>query len=201
MRRSFVLLVLFSLISVSGFADTKKANEKIRRAETEFARGNVNGAEKNLRQALEEDPNSIDAHLALADLLSQTRRNFQAAQEYTKALELDASQKKLTEAQRRSAIDQQAISYALGGELKRARDIYLEALKSDGDYAMYNYNLACVYAEMNDLNSALPYLRKSWEHRDTLPSGVKFPDPRKDDSFKAFWNDARFQKAVSDIVL
>jgi Tfp pilus assembly protein PilF len=182
-------------------ADAKKTKERIRKAEAEFARYNVNGAEKELKKALEEDPGSIDAHLALADLYSATRRNPQAAQEYTRTIELDDQQRKLTTDQRRRAIDQQGVSYALSRDYDRAKRIYLDALAKDPEYAMFNYNMACVYAEMDDLESAIPYLKKAWEHRETLPSDVKFPDPRKDDSFKSFWNDKRFLEAVQNIVL
>lgn len=194
---SLVVLIASGL----SLADSKKVKDQIKKAEAEFARLNVNGAEKHLKKAIEEDPSSIDAHLALADLYSATRRNPQAAQEYTKSLELDDQHKKLTVEQRRRVIDQQGVSYALARNLDRAKQIYLDALAKDPEYAMFNYNLACVYAELDDLDSAIPYLKKSWEHRDTLPGDVKFPDPRKDDSFKSFWNDKRFLDAVRDIVL
>ena len=82
-----------------------------------------------------------------------------------------------------------------------AKDIYLAALAEKILNAMYNYNLACVYAELHDLDAALPYLAKSWEHRDTLPSYIKYPDPRADNSFKPYLNDPRFKEAVKHIVL
>jgi Tfp pilus assembly protein PilF len=201
MKRRIAMLLTLALFGSFSFADAKKAKEKIKKAEAEFARYNVNGAEKNLKSALEEDPSSVDAHLALADLYSATRRNPQAAQEYARALELDDQQKKLGDIQRRRAVDQLGVSYALSRNYDRAKQVYLDALAKDPEYSMFNYNLACVYAEMDDLDSAIPYLKKSWEHRDTLPSDVKYPDPRKDDSFKAFWNDKRFLDAVQDIVL
>jgi Tfp pilus assembly protein PilF len=199
----FLILALIAVFCTpfSFAADAKKVKDKIKKAEAEFAHYNFNGAEKNLKDALEEDPTSIDAHLALADLYSATRRNPIAAQEYTKALELDDQQKKLTAVQRRRAIDQQGVCYALARNLDRAKQIYLDALAKDPDYAMFNYNLACVYAELGDLDSAIPYLKKSWENRDTLPGDTKYPDPRKDDSFKRYWNDPRFQEAVGNIVM
>jgi Tfp pilus assembly protein PilF len=201
MRHCLIIILIACFGGGVSLADSKKVKDKIKKAEAEFARYNVAGAEKELKKALEEDPASIEAHLALADLYSATRRNPEAAKEYTKALELDEEQKKLTTGQRRRAIDQQGVSYALSRNFERARQIYLDALAKDPDYSMFNYNLACVYAEMDDLEAAIPYLKKSWEHRDSLPSDVKFPDPRKDDSFKAFWNDKRFLDAVQDIVL
>ena len=201
MRRWIGLVLMAALATSPLFADAKKAKEKVRKAEAEYARRNYPGAEKLLRQAIEEDPSSIDAHGALADLLSATQRNSQAAREYAKTLALDDQQKVLTANQRRGFTDQLGVTTALGGDLEGAKKIYLDAIAKDPDYAMFNYNLACVYAEQGDLDSALPYLKKSWEHRDTLQGGMKFPDPRQDNSFKRFLDDKRFQETVRNMVL
>jgi Tfp pilus assembly protein PilF len=201
MRRVVIAALLLSLTTAPLWADAKKAKEKVRKAEAEYVRHNVAGAEKLLRQAIDEDPNSIDAHSALGDLLSSTQRNSQAAREYAKALELDDEQKVFTPEQRRRHIDQQGVTTALGGDLVGAKKIYQDALAKDPDYSLFNYNLSCVYAEQGDLDSALPYLKKAWEHRDNIPSNQKFPDPRQDNSFKSFVNDKRFQEAVQNMVL
>ena len=201
MHRWMALLLMVAFASSPMLADAKKAKDKVRKAEAEYARRNFPGAEKLLRQAIEEDPSSIDAHGALADLLSATQRNSQAAREYTKTLELDDQQKVLTPDQRRRFIDQQGVTTALGGDLEGAQKIYLDAIAKDPDYAMFNYNLACVYAEKGDLDSAIAYLKKSWEHRDTLQGNATFPDPRKDNSFKRYLDDKRFQDAVRNMVL
>ena len=200
MSRYLSLLLVAVLATSYVFADAKKAADKVRRAEIEFGRHNVAGAEKLLRDAIKEDPKSIDAHNMFADLLNGTQRYSQAAVEYGRVIELDLQQQKLSDQGRRSVIDNEAVMYAESGELQHAKSIYLNVLQQDPDYAMYNYNLACVYAELHDLNSALPYLKKSWEKRDTLPPEVKFPDPRKDDSFKAYVDDPKFQDAVRNMV-
>lgn len=199
--RPLAILPLVLLVAVSAFpGNRKKAEEKLARADIEFRRHNIPGAEKFIREAIKEDPDSIDAHNMLANLLAGTQRYSQAAAEYTRVLELDADQKKLSKQDRRSAIDGEAVGYAESGELERAKSIYLDALTADPDYAMYNYNLACVYAEQHDLDSALPYLKKSWALRGTLPSDFKFPDPRQDSSFREYVNDPRFQEAVRNMV-
>ena len=199
--RRFAVLPVLLLVVVSAFpANTKKAEEKLARAEIEFRRKNFGGAEKLIRDAIKEDPDSIDAHNMLANLLAGTRRYSQAVTEYSRVLELDAEQKKLSKQDRRSATDGQAVAYAESGDLDHAKSIYLDALKDDPDYALYNYNLACVYAELHDLDSALPYLKKSWEKRDTLPADQKFPDPRQDNSFRDYRDDPRFQAAVQNMV-
>ncbi len=200
MRRFVVLLMAVLFVSGLAAADGKKAKEKLKKADFELQRGNVGGAEKNLRDAIQEDPNSVEAHDSLARLYDLTRRYSAAAKEYTTAVELDDKVHQFNEDQRRQLISDQGAAYAQAGYRDRARDIYLKALEKDPDYALYNYNLACVYAELQDLNAALPYLKKSWENRNTLPAGMKFPDPRQDNSFKPYLNDAKFQEAVRNIV-
>ena len=198
-RQIPVLLILFLFTGLL-YADTKKAVDKAHRAEMEFQRHNVAGAEKLLRDAIKEDPDYIDAHDMLANLLSATSRYSQAAQEYGRVLELDAKQNKLSDEHKRQIIDGQAVAYAESGDLQRAKSIYLEAIKTDPDYARYNYNLACVYAEMHDLDSAIPYLKKAWEKRANMPATTPFPDPRKDSSFKAYLDDPKFQEVVRNMV-
>ncbi len=200
MVRRLFLVSMILLVVAPVVADTKKAVEKAHRAEQEFNRHNVGGAEKLLREAIKEDPEYIDAHDMLANLLGATNRNSQAAQEYGRVLDLDAKQNKLTPEHKRQVIDNQAVAYAQSGDLERAKSIYLDVLKSDPDYAMYNYNLACVYAELHDLDSALPYLKKSWANRSNMPSNIKFPDPRKDPSFRSYVDDPKFQEVVRIMV-
>lgn len=199
--RRLIGIVLIAALCVPVFADAKKAKDLVKKAEIEFDRRNIPGAEKLLRKAAEEDPDNLDAHRELADLLAMTNRYSQSVPEYRKTLEIDDQQKALTREQRRSIVDSLGVSTARSGDLKQARDWYLEALRKDPDYSFYNYNLACVYAELGDLDSAIPYLKKAWEKRDTMPSGMSFPDPRQDDSFKNFVNDPQFQDAVRNMVL
>jgi len=201
MRRAIALLLLVLFATGLAVADEKKAKDKIRKADAELQRRNLAGAEKNLQGAIKEDPNSIEAHDALGRLYSLTRRYSAAAREFSSAISLDDAQHKYNADQRRRLVDDQGVAYALSGNLREAKDIYLKALEKDPDYAMFNYNLACVYAEMHDLDTAISYLKKSWEHRDTLPPDIKYPDPRQDDSFKPYVNDPKFQEAVRDIVV
>jgi tetratricopeptide (TPR) repeat protein len=124
-----------------------------------------------------------------------------AAAEYLKARALDDSQKKLSRADRNLLLDGLGLSQAQGRHYDDAISTYKAALAEDAEYALFEYNLACTYAMKGDLDSALPHLTKSWELRDSLPNGVEFPDPRKDDSFKRYWNDSRFKQAVENIVV
>ena len=198
-RRICLLLIVLSLTTTL-WSQNKKTADKLQRAETAFSKGDIATAEKLLRDVIKDNPNSIEAHDMLGILLSSTRRYSQAAPEFARALELDDKQKELSLEQRRQVIDGEAVSYAQSGDLEKAKSLYLAALKDDPNFSMYNYNLACVYAELHDLDSALPHLEKAWDMRITLPKGTSFPDPRKDSSFKDYYNDPKFQAVVQNMV-
>ncbi len=89
---------------------------------------------------------------------------------------------------------------ALGGNLRKAKTIFEEAIQRDPEYALYRYNLACTFAEMGDLDTALVHLQEAWKRRRNLAEGERFPDPRQDSSFKRYLNDARFEDTVRDMV-
>ena len=199
MRRLSLLLIIFSIASV-GWCQSKKTAEKLQKAETAFSKGDVNTAEKLLREVVKDDPNSLEGHDMLGILLQTTRRCSQAIPEFTTALELDDKQKQLSLEQRRQVVDGRAVCYATTGNLEKAKTLYLDALKGDPNYSIYNYNLACVYAELHNLDAALPYLQKAWDMQITMPKGMRFPDPRKDSSFKDYYNDPKFQEAVRNMV-
>jgi tetratricopeptide (TPR) repeat protein len=197
-----VLLSVLLIVSVAS-AETKQAKDKLEKARKELNQRipNVPRAEKLLVESLKLSPDYVDAQEALADLYYTQRRFDAAATEYQKARALDDSQKKLSREDRNQLLDQLGLSQAQGRHLDEAIATYKSAVSEDAQYALFEYNLACTYAEKGDLDTALPHLKKSWELRDNLPRGVQFPDPRKDDSFKRFWSDPRFQDAVVNMVV
>ena len=198
---SLLLLVLFSCGIVS--AETKEARDKLEKARRELHQRmpNVQRAEKLIQESLKASPDYLDAQQALGDLYYLQNRFDSAAAEYVKARALDDAQKKLSKADRNKLLDQVGLSQAQGRHYDDAISTYKAALKEDAEYGSFEYNLACTYAMKGDLDSALPHLTKSWELRDSFPDGVPYPDPRKDDSFKRYWNDPKFKAAVENIVV
>lgn len=195
--RTALACFLIAVFTFSAAADQKTINEKIRKAHQQR---NPEKAEKLLREAIAEDPNSIVAHRELADLLYAMHRYAASGDEYARVAQLDESQNKLGDDGRRQVLNQEGVAYALGGSLQKAKAIYEAAIAKDPDYAMYYYNLACTYAEMHQLDPALKYLREAWQRRKNLLEGERFPDPRQDTSFAGYRNDPRFQDAVRDMV-
>src|SRR6266702_6142726 len=200
-----VLLLFLLAVTACGVvaAETKESREKLDKARRDLHQRmpNVARAEKLIQESLKASPDYLDAQQALADLYYLQNRFDSAAAEYLNARALDDTQKKLSRSDRNLLLDQLGLSQAQGRHYDEAISTYQAALAEDSGYALFEYNLSCTYAMKGDLDSALPHLNKSWELRDSLPNGVQFPDPRKDDSFKRYWNDPRFKEAVLNIVV
>jgi tetratricopeptide (TPR) repeat protein len=203
LKRTLTFFLCAVLLGGLAFAETKEARDKLEKARKELAgrAPNLARVEKNIQDSLKASPDYLDAQQALADLYYLEHRFDNAAMEYKKAQVLDDSQKKLSRGDRSRLLDQLGLSQAQSRHLDDALATYLKAVAEDPSYGSLEYNLACVYGEKGDLDSALPHLKKAWELRDSFPRGTPFPDPRKDDSFKKFWDDPRFKDAVVDMVV
>lgn len=199
---SFVLLSILLVAAVAS-AQTKEARDKFDKARRELHQRmpNVQRAEKYIQESLKVSPDYLEAQQALADLYYMEHRYDAAATEYAKAKALDDAQKKLSREDRNVLLDQLGLAQAQSRHLDEAIATYKAAVGEDPNYALFEYNLACGYAEKGDLDAAIPHLKRSWELKDNLPGGTQFPDPRKDDSFKRFWNDERFKDAVMNMVI
>ncbi len=203
MKRLLSFLTIIVLISTLANAQSKESIDKLNKArrEMESPQGNPVKIEKLLKESIKASPDYIDAHHELANFYSIMRRFEDAANEFKTTKTLDDTQHKLSRGDRDAVLDGLGVSLAQARHMDDALAVYKSALAENPNYALFEYNLACVYAEKGDLDSAIPHLKKSWEIRDTLPRGQQFPDPRKDDSFRRFWNDPRFQRAVENMVL
>jgi tetratricopeptide (TPR) repeat protein len=95
---------------------------------------------------------------------------------------------------RRVLIDQLSMSYGISGQVKQSRAINEDAIKTDSDYPLYYYNLACADAEQHNATDAKIHLQQAFDRKaNTLP-GEHLPDPTRDDSIlklkknKEFWS-------------
>lgn len=194
-------LAILLLLTSFAFAQSKDARNKFEKAMRELDRRNVPKAEQLFREATALAPDWTEAHVQLGDVLFLQNRYDAAAETYAKAAALEDKQKRLATEDRRRMLDQLGVSQAMGRHLDQAIATYKKAIEQDPEYPLFHYNLACSYAEKGDLDNALPHLKKSWELRDNMPRGQDFPDPRKDSSFKKFWNNPKFQEAVENMVI
>jgi hypothetical protein len=54
-------------------------------------------------------------------------------------------------------VDNLGMAYGITGDLKKASEIFEYGLSKDDTYPMFYYNLACTYAEMNDLDNTIKH--------------------------------------------
>jgi hypothetical protein len=85
------------------------------------------------------------------------------------------------------------MTYGITGDLDRAEETFNYGLSQDPTYPMFYDNLACVSAGRNDMDKTMTFLQKAFSYKANLIPGESMPDPRKDDSFKPFMSDRRFQ--------
>jgi len=122
-----------------------------------------------------------------------------AARYFQQALNLEQSKRTLNRTMWRVLVDQLGMAYGIGGNPAKAKGVFEYGISVDAEYPMFYYNLACVYAEMNDLDRAIHYLIKAFERQDNLDAGERMPDPRSDSSFTRFQYDKKFQAAIEKI--
>ena len=93
----------------------------------------------------------------------------------------------------RIATDEMAMALGMSGDIDGARKVLQEAIKSDPDYPLNYYNLACADAEEGKAADAKLHLQQAFDRKANTIPGEHLPDPTKDDSIlklkkdKDFW--------------
>ena len=118
---------------------------------------------------------------------------------YQKALDLEKQTRTLDETLWRVLVDNLGMSYGISGDLKKAKDTFEYGLSKDPKYAMFHYNMACTYAEMNDVDKAILYLQQAFQYKQNMIKGEHFPDPWTDDSFQRFMKNDKFVNALKEL--
>jgi tetratricopeptide (TPR) repeat protein len=149
-----------------------------------------------VRMIADYTPGTMD-YVQYGSLFYRDRNYAKAATWYQQALDLEKKESKLDVPIFRVLVDNLGMSYGISGNLQQAKDTFDYGLSRDPTYPLFYYNLACTYAEMNDLDRSLTYLKKAYEHRENVIKGEAMPDPRKDDSFNRFLSDERFKQTVA----
>lgn len=126
---------------------------------------------------------------------------LRASQHYERALGIERSQKKrsLSPAEWRVLVDNLGMAYGMQHDWEKAKATFQFGITQDPAYPMFHYNLACTYAELNDLDSALADLKSAFAYRRNGIPGEGMPDPTKDPSFARFVNDARFSRLARQV--
>jgi tetratricopeptide (TPR) repeat protein len=118
---------------------------------------------------------------------------------YQKAVDLEKEKPTLDKTLWRVLVDNLGMAYGISGDLKKAKETFEYGLSKDPKYPMFHYNMACTYAEMNDVDKAIIYLKQAFEYKENMIKGESMPDPRTDSSFERFLNNDKFVKALREL--
>jgi tetratricopeptide (TPR) repeat protein len=118
---------------------------------------------------------------------------------YEQALTMEKRGRKLDSDLWRVLIDNLGMAYGISGNLNKAEETFKYGLANDPSYPMFSYNMACTYAERNDLENTLVYLKKAFDNKANVIRGERMPDPSKDDSFQRFLSEPKFQALLKSL--
>ncbi|MFH1702035.1 MAG: tetratricopeptide repeat protein [Nitrospirota bacterium] len=96
-------------------------------------------------------------------------------------------------------VEDLGIAYAYSGDNKKAMETFRYGTSVDPRYSRFIYDIACVYAESGDLDNAILYLRKAFQNKDNVLPGRPLPNPIQDPSFKNYYKNEKFVKAVNEL--
>jgi tetratricopeptide (TPR) repeat protein len=176
-----------------------KEGEEFNKATEAYGAQNYAKAEKQFRALTRSTPDLALGHLYLGHSLYYQRKFHEAIPSYERARDLSAKGAALRQVNERILTDNLGIAYALDGRLPDSKALFEAAIRKDPQYPMYYYNLACTFAEMDDLDHAVDNLKLGFARKGQMLPGEDYPDPRTDDSFKRYLGNAKFQAAMKEL--
>ena len=139
---------------------------------------------------------ATDSYISQAYAFYQEYDYKNAIPLYRKALELQKKQPTLDKARWRDLVDSLGQSYGISGDLKNAHATFAYGLKKDPRYWAFHFNMACTYAEMNDVDNTIFHLRQVYEKREKT---IKYPDPWTNPSFRGLIGNDKFVNALREL--
>lgn len=138
--------------------------------------------------------------LEIGNVLYRQNKFAQAIPPYSKAFDLETAEPQLDRTLWRALIDHLGMAYGMTGRLKEAKALFEQGIQADPAYPIFHYNLACTFAEMNELDHTIQSLKTAFRHRKNLNPGDKgMPDPRQNLSFRRFMKHETFRNLVNDL--
>ena len=138
--------------------------------------------------------------LEIGNVLYRQNKFAQAIPPYSKAFDLETAEPQLDRTLWRALIDHLGMAYGMTGRLKEAKALFEQGIQADPAYPIFHYNLACTFAEMNELDHTLQSLKTAFRHRKNLNPGDKgMPDPRQSVSFQRFMKNETFRDLVNNL--
>ena len=119
---------------------------------------------------------------------------------FEKALAMERKRPSLDQFWWRILVDDLGVAYGASGNLKKAKATYEYGLAKDPKYYLFNYNMACTYAELDDADKAISYLRLTYKSIEEITTVKPKIDPWSDPSFKKLMNNDKFVSALMELV-
>lgn len=115
---------------------------------------------------------------------------------YSRALALEKKKQSLSRNAWLIMIDNLGMAYGITGEFPKAKETFEYGLSKEPTYPIFYYNMACVYAGLNDEAKTIDYLKRAFALRSNVIPSESMPDPRTDDSFQEYMHDPHFVSAL-----
>jgi len=187
-----VLLLAGTLASAQG-----PETDALKNAELLYSSGKWSEAEKSFAGIVRDHPDNIAAQMYLGQTLFKEEKFAEAIVPYEKVRALEKEGSKLTLTQHRILGDQLAMAYGISGRTADSKALLRDLVRTDPEYPLNYYNLACVAADEDDKAGVLKNLSQAFQHKDQVLPGEQMPDLASDSSFKKYAQDADF-KALLD---
>lgn len=113
-----------------------------------------------------------------------------------KALDLDKTDHLLNREQRYWLVSNLGLAYGQSGQIGKAVSILTDGIASDRYFPMFYYNLAYIYARVDDLTETIYYLLQANMYKKNMPQGEALPNPKKDPLFQKYWKNQKFKEAL-----
>lgn len=131
------------------------------------------------------------------NIFYRQKKFSEAATYYQQALNLEISNQAMPRKLWLVLVDQLGMSYGISGSIEKAKDVFKAAISKEPTYPMFYYNLACAYAESNDLDETIKNLKLAYKYKNNMLQGESFPEPKNDSSFKRFLNNNAFVEELN----
>jgi len=113
-----------------------------------------------------------------------------------KALDLDQTDHLLIKEQLYWLISNLGLAYGQSGQIGKAVSVLHSGIASDPYFPMFYYNLAYIYARVDNLTETIYYLLQANQYKKNMPNGERLPNPKKDLLFQKYWKNPKFKEAL-----
>lgn len=118
---------------------------------------------------------------------------------YARVYAMEQAKRTLSPAAWRVLVDNLGMGYGMSGALDKSQEVFEYGISNDSEYPLFRYNMACVYAERGDWQTAIRYLDEAYARKANMTRGEQMPNAWTDDSFQRFMKDRAFTAALAKI--